>query len=192
MPIRPRLQDALADLSGDEPGLTGAAARTALLAGRAGNRLRSIRGPFSVDRDQFTLNETELHESFAGHFGEDAGPWLVLGHTHVPGDGPWDPGTNSRYERYVNSGSGVAERVITAVEWDGAATLRARRAFRPHTRHSRTLRLRYISALRVVIVTATSNRILSTAQIIKTPAMQAVVIYCTSVISARSHENRIG
>ena len=118
------LASALADLSGDEPGLTGAAARTALLAGRAGNRLRSIRGPFSVDRDQFTLNETELHESFAGHFGEDAGPWLVLGHTHVPGDDPWDPGTNSRYERYVNSGSGVAERVITAVEWDGGAAER--------------------------------------------------------------------
>ena len=118
------LASALADLSGDEPGLTGAAARTALLAGRAGNRLRSIRGPFSLDRDQFTLNETELHEAFAGHFGENAGPWLVLGHTHVPGDGPWDPGTNSRYERYVNSGSGVSERVITAVEWDGSAAER--------------------------------------------------------------------
>ena len=118
------LASALADLTGDEPGLTGATARTALLAGRAGNRLRSIRGPFSVDRDQFTLNETELHEAFAGHFGENAGPWLVLGHTHVPGDGPWDPGTNSRYERYVNSGSGVAERVITAVEWDGSAAER--------------------------------------------------------------------
>lgn len=48
----------------------------------------------------------------------------MLGHTHVPGDGPWDPGTNSRYERYVNSGSGVAERVITAVEWDGGAAER--------------------------------------------------------------------
>ena len=77
-----------------------------------------------MDREQFTLNETELHEAFAGHFGEGAGPWLVLGHTHIPGDGPWDPGTNSRYRRYVNCGSGVSERILTAVEWDGSAATR--------------------------------------------------------------------
>lgn len=118
------LANTIADLRGREMGITGATAREALVSGRAGNRLRSIRGPFSMDRDQFTLNETELHEAFADHFGEGAGPWLVMGHTHVPGDGPWDPGTESRYRRYVNSGSGVAERILTAVEWDGTSPSR--------------------------------------------------------------------
>ena len=115
------LANSIADLRGHELGITGSEAREALLGGRAGNRLRSIRGPFSMDRDQFTLNETEIHEAFADCFGEEAGPWLVLGHTHVPGDGPWDPGTSSRYRRYVNAGSGVGERFLTAVEWDGTS-----------------------------------------------------------------------
>lgn len=118
------LATTIADLRGHELGITDGTARRAFLSGRAGNRLRSIRGPFSMDRDQFTLNETELHEAFADRFGEDAGPWLVLGHTHVPGDGPWDPGTGSRYRRYVNCGSGVGQRLVTAVEWDGTAEAR--------------------------------------------------------------------
>ncbi|MEZ5382137.1 MAG: hypothetical protein R2754_10155 [Microthrixaceae bacterium] len=113
------IANTIADLRGRELGIMDARAREALLTGRAGNRLRAIPGAFSLDRDQFTLDESALHEAFVDRFGVNRGPWLVLGHTHIPGDGPWDPGRSSRYDRYVNAGSGVTDRVITAVEWDG-------------------------------------------------------------------------
>jgi hypothetical protein len=45
--------------------------------------------------------------------------WIVLGHTHFPVASPLSR-TGRPWKRYVNSGSGVTDGLITAVEWDGS------------------------------------------------------------------------
>mgnify|MGYP001157964996 CR=1 FL=1 len=45
--------------------------------------------------------------------------WLILGHTHVPMQGPGSR-FGGRWDRYVNGGSGIGERLITGIEWDGS------------------------------------------------------------------------
>ncbi|NLA34864.1 MAG: hypothetical protein GX868_04145, partial [Actinobacteria bacterium] len=45
--------------------------------------------------------------------------WLVLGHTHIPMDGP-DSKHGGTWRGYVNGGSGIVDNLITGVEWDGS------------------------------------------------------------------------
>jgi hypothetical protein len=78
------------------------------------------------------MDEVLLFESFRRRWpdatDEDGGdPLLVLGHTHLPLAAPTVPGTGERWWRYRNAGSGVVPRTVTAVEWDGPASLAAGR-----------------------------------------------------------------
>ncbi len=86
-------------------------------------------GPFGADPDLGSLDEVALFESCRriwGGAGPDIakGPWLLLGHTHVPLWKPANPETNGVWRRYVNSGCCVFSRMITTIEWvyqDGMA-----------------------------------------------------------------------
>ncbi len=50
----------------------------------------------------------------------DGGPWLILGHTHIPLAAPRHPSGAGRWTRYVNCGSGITHRLVSGVEWDGS------------------------------------------------------------------------
>ncbi len=79
-----------------------------------------------ANRDLYSLDEVLLFDAFRRHddlaIGEDLdqGPWLVLGHTHLPLAHPVDPGSRATWARYANSGAGVFFECVTGLEWDGS------------------------------------------------------------------------
>lgn len=77
--------------------------------------------PFGADTDLGSLDEVTLFEAFrkiwGGALGDVAGPWVLLGHTHTPLWKPSDPESKGVWQRYVNSGCCIFNRMVTAIEW---------------------------------------------------------------------------
>jgi hypothetical protein len=48
-------------------------------------------------------------------------PYVILSHTHVPLAAPLSPHDDGLWSKYVNSGCGMFNRMITGIEWDGTA-----------------------------------------------------------------------
>ena len=101
---------------GVEPGAPpdGRATRR-LLTGGAPNRLIPVHRIFGASTDFDTMDE-ELLFSAVGDRGD--GPWIILGHTHSPVLGPTSR-VGRAWTRYANSGCGVWNGMITALEYDG-------------------------------------------------------------------------
>lgn len=120
----------LADLPllGFEAGLPDERWRTRLLRGAHPDVLTVVSRWFGANRELYSMDEVQLFESFRRRWPElteegGGDPVLVLGHTHLPLVAPGVPSSNERWWRYLNVGSGVVPRMVTAVEWDGPATL---------------------------------------------------------------------
>jgi hypothetical protein len=85
-------------------------------------------GPFGANTELGSLDEVGLFNSFRKiwrSWGEDieGGPYVLLGHTHVPLMSPANPVTNGIWWKYFNSGCCIFDHMITAIEWefDGAS-----------------------------------------------------------------------
>lgn len=91
---------------------------TALLSGRAANRLLNVHRIFGVNAEFDTMDEELLFDAIARG---DQGPWVIMGHTHSPVVSPMSR-TGRRWTKYANAGSGVWPDLVTAVEYDGTTT----------------------------------------------------------------------
>ena len=100
-------------------GLPPAGAEEQMLAGEIPDRLIAVNPTFGANSSYDSLDEELLCEAVRTAGLDDL--WLILGHTHFPVSAPVSR-TGQRWDRYVNSGSGVTDGVITAIEWDGGAT----------------------------------------------------------------------
>lgn len=98
-------------------GLPAPGAREAMRAGRFPNRLITVHPTFGANAEYDSLDEELLWDAVRGAGLGDV--WIVLGHTHFPLVAPVSR-TGERWSRYVNSGSGVSDGLVTAIEWDGA------------------------------------------------------------------------
>jgi hypothetical protein len=109
------------------PGLPTAADSAHLLEGRARNRLTRVNGLVGANTGLDSMDEVLLFESFRRAWGAEGeldlepGPWIILGHTHIPLAAPFHPRDGGRWHRYRNAGSGITHRLVTGVEWDGTA-----------------------------------------------------------------------
>lgn len=107
------------------PGLPTAADTAHLLEGRARNRLTRVNGLVGANTGLDSMDEVLLFEAFRKAWSHDEGldldegPWLILGHTHIPLAGPFHPVDRGRWRRYRNAGSGITQGLVTGVEWDG-------------------------------------------------------------------------
>jgi UDP-2,3-diacylglucosamine pyrophosphatase LpxH len=116
------LNSALRDLSFGEikEGVPDAKVGDAIWAGKSANKLDEV-GPFGANSDLGSLDEQALFESFRKIWGTpaniEAGPWLILGHTHVPLSSPSSPVNNGIWGRYLNTGCCIFPSMITCVEW---------------------------------------------------------------------------
>lgn len=99
-------------------GLPPAGAEEQMLAGQIPDRLIAVNPTFGANSSYDSLDEELLCDAVRTAGLDDL--WLILGHTHFPVSSPLSR-TGERWERYVNSGSGVTDGVITAIEWDGHA-----------------------------------------------------------------------
>lgn len=108
------------------PGLPGPEISRGLLAGRVRNQLTRVNGLTGATLGLDSLDEVLLFEACRRRWGRpgaadlDEGPWLILGHTHIPLAAPDHPGGIGRWARYVNGGSGITHRLVSGVEWDGS------------------------------------------------------------------------
>lgn len=85
-------------------------------AGELPDRLLTVHPTFGANSDYDSLDEELLFEAVHTAGIEDV--WMLLGHTHFPVAAPLSR-TGRRWARYLNSGSGVNDGMITAIEWDG-------------------------------------------------------------------------
>ena len=123
-----RLGTALGSVVSDLPvplapgGLAGADSTATFLGGTQRNRLTALGNPLGANLEEYTLDEVVLRDAMVAHFGANQ-PWLILGHSHLPLVAPLGPTDDPAppWERYVNTGSGVASGMVTAVEWDPTA-----------------------------------------------------------------------
>lgn len=105
--------------------------------GRPLDEMGEVSPWFGINTDLGSLDEVQLFQAFHKIWGYpypvlgslNAGPYLILGHTHGPLAMPGDPNNWFHWERYFNSGSGIFHRMITGIEWDGTAD-----PFRPSIR----------------------------------------------------------
>lgn len=100
-------------------GLPAPGAPAAMREGRFPNRLISVHPTFGANAEYDSLDEELLWDAVRGAGVDDV--WIILGHTHFPLLAPRSR-TGERWTRYANSGSGVSDGVVTAVEWDGTGT----------------------------------------------------------------------
>ncbi|MEZ5143906.1 MAG: hypothetical protein R2726_15505 [Acidimicrobiales bacterium] len=100
------------------PGLPTAAQTRRLLDGAHTSVLTEVSTVFGANRELYSMDEVILHDAWRERFGP-GGPWLVLGHTHLPLVAPVDPRGRRSWDRYLNAGCGVFDGMVTAVEWDG-------------------------------------------------------------------------
>ncbi len=89
-----------------------------LLDGRARNRLIQIGSRYGGNRRFDSLDEERLFAALREDEPQDSWPWLVYGHTHFPMLRPLD--SQDRPVRYANSGCGVLNGAISALEWDNS------------------------------------------------------------------------
>lgn len=87
-----------------------------LLAGRGRNRLITLDPRFGGNRRFDSLDEVRLFGSLRMDEPSGGWPWMLFGHTHYPMLRPTDG--DGRTVRYANSGSGVLDRAVSALEWD--------------------------------------------------------------------------
>lgn len=97
-------------------GLPPAGAEEQMLAGQMPDRLIAVNPTFGANSSYDSLDEELLYD--AVHAADLDDLWILLGHTHFPVSSPISR-SGRRWERYVNSGSGVTDGVITGIEWDG-------------------------------------------------------------------------
>lgn len=114
-----------APLVGRELGVPDASITTGLLRGEHRSVLTPVSAIFGANLELYSVDEVLLFASFQRAWGEagadlDGGPYVLLGHTHLPLAWPVDPGSGRAWKRYVNAGSGVTRGLVTGVEWDGA------------------------------------------------------------------------
>lgn len=108
------------------PGLPEPSDTDTLLGGRLPALLTAV-GRLGANRDLYSLDEVRLFDAFRRHAGlprgtdDHTGPWLLLGHTHLPLHHPVDPATRATWTRYGNSGAGIFHECVTGLEWDGTA-----------------------------------------------------------------------
>jgi hypothetical protein len=108
-----------------QPGLPGPAATSRLLERGTGGQLTRVNGLTGATIGLESLDEVLLFEACRVRWGGAArgdlrdGPWVVLGHTHIPLAAPTHPVDGGRWWRYRNGGSGITHRMLTGVEWDG-------------------------------------------------------------------------
>jgi hypothetical protein len=103
-------------------GLPDPRAVTRLLEGRARNRLITLDPRFGGNRQFDSLDEQRLFHHLAQQAPDPATPdggwpWLVFGHTHFPMLRPLDG--HGRPARYANSGCGILDGAVSALEWHG-------------------------------------------------------------------------
>lgn len=98
-------------------GLPSMKGTNALLAGKAPNKLVAVHPVFGATGDYDSLDEQVLFDALEP---DDDDPWLFMGHTHYPIFAPLAK-QGTRWQRYVNSGSGILPNVVTAIEWDGTS-----------------------------------------------------------------------
>lgn len=101
----------------DSPeGLPPQAATTVILEGRLPNKLITINPIFGANSSYDSLDEELLANSIAAAGLDHI--WYLLGHTHSPVEAPV-MSRGIKWKRYANSGSGLVQDVVTAIEWDG-------------------------------------------------------------------------
>ena len=88
-----------------------------LLSDGARNGLMRLHPRFGVNANYDSLDEELLFDAVGGAV--EAGPWLMMGHTHSPLLQPLSR-TGVRWMRYANSGHGLWQGMITAIEWEGS------------------------------------------------------------------------
>ena len=88
-----------------------------LLALGPSDRLIELHPLIGATRNYDSLDEELLFAAVEARGLTDR--WLVLGHTHIPMDGPGSK-HGGTWRGYVNGGSGIVDNLITGVEWDGS------------------------------------------------------------------------
>ncbi len=87
-----------------------------LLTGRGRNRLISLDPRFGGNRRFDSLDEERLFAALAADTPEREWPWMMFGHTHYPMLWPRD--RSGTAVKYANSGSGVLDGAVSALEWE--------------------------------------------------------------------------
>ena len=100
-------------------GLPPAGAEDQMLAAKMSDRLITVSPTFGANSSYDSLDEELLCDAVRAAEVDDL--WLILGHTHTPVSAPVSR-NGQPWTRYVNSGSGVADGLITGIEWNGTAT----------------------------------------------------------------------
>lgn len=108
-----------APFSESHPGMPPPEATRAMLSGRQPNVLTRVSPVLGANRDLYSLDEVWLADAFRAAYPSGDDPWLILGHTHLPVHAARLPGTDDRWDRYINGGCGVHHQMVTAIEWDG-------------------------------------------------------------------------
>ncbi len=95
------------------------AATLAYLRGQLPNRLLQVNQRFGTNSKYDSLDEEWLFDAFGG--AADTGPWLLMGHTHLPVQQPLSR-TGVPWRRYANSGNGIWAGMLTGLEWTGGTS----------------------------------------------------------------------
>jgi hypothetical protein len=113
---------------GLDPGTPPPSILAGLLDGGHRHELTAVSRWFGADRELYSMDEVLLFDavrrawpSAADDDGDD--PLVVFGHTHLPLVAPVVPGGAERWWRYANVGCGVFGGAVTALEWDGPASV---------------------------------------------------------------------
>lgn len=103
------------------PDLPSPAVTARMLDGTWPDLLTPVSHLYGANGEFDSTNEVQMHKAWLKRWGGDTDePWLFLGHTHHPLRSPGRPDdSGSRWSKYLNSGSGITHRLITAIEWDG-------------------------------------------------------------------------
>ncbi len=118
----------IADLPvvGTELGVPAPGATDTFLGGRHESVLTPVNRWFGANRELYSVDEVLLFDAFRRQWGSgtaggdlDGGPFLLLGHTHLPLSWPVAPGSTDGWRNYLNLGSGIHDGLVTGVEWDG-------------------------------------------------------------------------
>jgi hypothetical protein len=89
------------------------------LTGRLPNRLLQVSTRFGTNSKYDSLDEELLFDAFGG--AAESGPWILLGHTHLPVIRPMSR-TGVPWNRYANSGNGIWAGMVTGLEWTGGSS----------------------------------------------------------------------
>lgn len=92
-----------------------------LIGGQRSNQLLAVHERFGVNSSYDSLDEELLFEALRAQ--DRPHPWLLLGHTHAPVLEPRSR-TGRWWEQYANSGYGIGNGLVTALEWPGGAAPR--------------------------------------------------------------------